>query len=482
MFELAFLITFTVALIIANVYCFIKKKYLYLFFPCMLFLPNYYGIEITDRLPLLTASRMMLAVFFIYSYINRKRSINLSSLQILKTQKEYWLLAGYFVLRIASNLYYATTYLQAAKTIFLIVVEQLFLLLAIYLIAPTKDEIIILIKAIVWTAAALFAIGIIESVTGVRPFDSLYTVTRELYNLYYYRLGLLRATTTMYAPAIYGNMCILVMPLILFLYNCERAKKYLVIAGFDVLAIIHSGSRSDYFFLVFIFLFYLIFVLKEKSRRLLCIKNCGSIIAILLLFISIFSALSPNLKYFYVGSAKSVLNEIGFDFDLDKDAPNGVKGYGSNRSGSVSRIRQFTGIYYVAKRNPLFGMGSAAILRGDVQFYWHTDEGYDGWVRATAYDVGAVEIFCDEGLLGILGMCSLLIYMAIKSKWSDYYKMLLLAYILATLSTGNMISFLMLYVGLAFGLSSTDDIVSSINRGVKEHNLLGRINDGREKV
>ena len=47
---LCFFALFTLALIIANVYCFKSKIYLYLFVPCMLFLPGYYGIELSGPL------------------------------------------------------------------------------------------------------------------------------------------------------------------------------------------------------------------------------------------------------------------------------------------------------------------------------------------------------------------------------------------------------------------------------------------------
>ena len=113
MFNLIFLSTFTLALHIANIYCFIKKKYLYLFIPCMLFLPDYYGGEISDSLPLLTASRTMFVIFFIYAWINRRRNLSFKNFRLKELPREYLFLAAYFVLRIVSNLYYVTTYGQA---------------------------------------------------------------------------------------------------------------------------------------------------------------------------------------------------------------------------------------------------------------------------------------------------------------------------------------------------------------------------------
>lgn len=112
---LCFFALFTLALIIANVYCFKSKKYLYLFVPCMLFLPGYYGIELSESLPLITMTRIMFVVFYIYTFINKRRTFKTSGHSYKSLPKAYYLLLGYFVLRIASNLYYITTYGQAIK-------------------------------------------------------------------------------------------------------------------------------------------------------------------------------------------------------------------------------------------------------------------------------------------------------------------------------------------------------------------------------
>ena len=446
MFNAIFLGIFTLSLNIANVYLFIKKKYLYIFFPCLLFLPVYYGVEISDSLPIFSTTRIMYIILFIYTLKNKRRRIHLKSLFQKKIPREYLFIGGYFILRILSNLHYALSYSSSVKKLLLIIFEQLLLLISIYLLAPTKEEILKIIKIVVWTATVLFVIGILESIFSFRPFDALYTIFRDIYHIHYYRLGLLRATTTMFAPAVFGNMCILIMPLILFLYEKERSKKYLLISCLDILAAIHSGSRAAVLFLIVVGSAYFFYILKDKARRLLFIKNGAMIIVALLLYMTIASFCSPKLRYFYTGNVKSVLNEIGFNYDLAEDAPEGVDGFGGNIYGSASRIRQFTGIYYVVQRHPFFGMGADAPLRKDLQFFWHTDTNKNKWIDARSYDVGIVEIFCDEGLIGLLGMCSLIIFMFLKSKNNKQYLFLIFTYLLSTLETGNMFAFLMFYI------------------------------------
>ena len=392
MFNTIFLYVFSFGLAFANVYCFIKKKYLYLFIPCMLFLPGFYGLELSDKLPLFTVSRMMYLVFYVYALINRKRELRILDIDFKSISKAYLLLFGYFVLRIISNLYYVTTYRQSIKTILVLVFEQLFLLIAFYLLALNKEEILMMLKSIVWTASALFVVGILESIFDYRLFDSLYTVTRELYNLYYYRLGLLRATTTMYAPSLYGNMCVLIIPIIIYLYRQEEKKRYLIIAGMDILAIIHSGARSDIMYLFIIAVGYMAILLHNKKQLMQFVRNCVVIMAVLLVYMSIVSVFNANLRYFYVGTAKSVLNEVGFEFDLNEGAPENTKGFGGNAYGSVSRIRQLSGIYKVMHSNPIFGLGSGAVLRSEIQYYWHVNKETDKWITAHSSDVGLVEL------------------------------------------------------------------------------------------
>ena len=450
------LILISLALLIANIKCFKTKKYLYLFINCMLFLPNYYGIEINDALPLITVKRMMLVAFLIYAYKNRRRDFKIKNIDFKSLPKPYYFLGGYFVFRILSNLFYVFTYEQAVKTIFFIIIEQLLLIVAVYMLAPTKEEIDILVKSIVSTATVMFVLGIIESFTHARIFDLLYTVSRYLLNERYERLGLLRSTASMGIPGMFGNMCILVLPLILYMYECSRNKKYLVSVGLCVLAIIHSGARSDIFFLIFTLGIYCIYVLRGKERRLLFGKNAMAVVLSLLIFISVLSVISPYYKYFYVGTAKSILNEVGFDFDLSEGAPDESVGFGKNADGGLSRTMQFSGISYAAGINPVFGLGSGAQNRGDIQYYYKNK-----WRVFKTYDLGVVEIFCDEGIVGLIGVVSALLYILLASGKNRMLQMMLAIYVMTTLSTVNMFEFLFLYIILAFERFAANNYAAS---------------------
>lgn len=450
MLNTIFLIIFSLGLLVANIICFARKKYLYLFIPCMLFLPGYYGIDFGDAFPILTVARMMFIVFYIYAFVNRRRDFVLTGLQIKSIPKEYVLLGGYFVFRIISNLRYLGTYSAATKAIFIIIFEQLLFLIAFYMLAPTKDEIDKLLIILVRVATVFFVIGIFESVTFVRPFDALYTVSREVINEHYVRLGLLRATTTFGMPGLYANMCVLVLPIIIYVYNMYHKKRYLASIWLCILALIHTGSRADYFYLPIIFGVYVLFLLKEKGKLILFIRNTAIIVVTLFLFIGTNCAGNPYFRYFYIGTGKSILNEVGFDFDLNEGAPEGIDGYGANdkaagsiQGGTGSRKVQLTSIGYTLQKAPLFGFGAGALERKELKCYFAGE-----WRPYPAIDVGIVEAVTYEGILGLIGVTLAIVSMFLLARGNKARLMLGIAYLLTTLNTVNMYAFLFLFIVL----------------------------------
>ncbi len=449
---------FTLSLIGLNILFFVRKKYLYLFFPCMLFFPNYYGIDLHSSLPIITMTRVMYVILYIYTFINKKKKLTLKNCNISSIPIELFFFFSYFLLRIVSNFYYAFTDGAAINAIFSIVFEQLFLMIALYLLSPSKDEIIQIVKIIVFTASFMFAIGIYESITCTKPFDFLYTVSRSMLNEYYIRLGLLRATTTMGMPVIFGNVCLLIYPLILYLINITHKRYYLGIILLDIFAIIHSGSRADIFFFIFITILYCIGIIVSKDNFAIHLKNSIIIIVTFILIVGIARHSSIYLKYYYDTTFLSVLLEVGFDFDLNKNAPADIDEYGTNEAtDSASLIVQLSGISRALSINPLFGQGAAALQKKDVLFKWNGK-----WLHWNAIDLGIVEIGIFEGLLGLIG------YLFLFISWGIYlFKIydknislsmiviyiLLPTYIISTFSTANIYKFLFTYIFITFSLT-----------------------------
>lgn len=439
-------ILFILLLIFLNIICFKKKHFLCLFFPCMLFLPNYLGMDFSDALPVLTFKRIMFIVLFIYAYVNRQRHLRNFPTFLKTPPKFFYLLYGYFIFRIISNLYYCTKYSSSLKTILLILFEQLFLLIAVYLISPDKDERFLIIKSVVWCAVGVFILGIFESITSVKTITyALYTVQRPMWNDEFYRLGILRATSTLGLANYFGNSCILCLPLIFYLYDKLRQKRYLVAVVVTILAIIHSGCRSDLYFFFLIVFIYFIRVFRDKERLKLFLKNTLYIGVSTFVIIFLLAVYNPTLANYYSGLTGLVFNEFNPNFDEYKAA----EVTEVIDRGSHSRLMQFTGLYHVATISPLTGLGSGAELRGEIQYYTTDDMSeFKGWNTFYSYDVGIVEIFCNEGLLGLIGVIMLLLFLYIDSKKARIfpYRILLPVYLMCTLSTSNMFEYIFLYI------------------------------------
>lgn len=410
-------------------------------------------MEITNSLPLITVSRLMLTIFFMYAFINRKKTIDY--IDIFHTlPKTYIFLFSYFFFRIVSNCYYITIYRQSITAIFSIIFEQLCPIIAVFLLQPTKEQTTTIIKTTVYSASALFAIGILESYTRIRPFDSLYTVQREMLNEHYIRLGLYRATTSLGLPVFYGNMCIIILPLILFLYSYYKEKKYLFILLLNLFATIHSGSRADIIFFITIIGLYFIIRLILNDNTVLFLRNIIIILSLSIFIMTSLSFTNKYAKYFYEGTFQSVLNEFGFSFDVEKSAPSGTDGFGTNKHGVSSRTFQFTGVQYAFSKNPLFGLGAGALENNQVYY-----NGWGEWTPYHSYDMGIVEVLISEGLLGFTGyLCFFIFICGImiphlktirNSPPSTAITLLPFVYLLSTLSTANMHSF-MIFIAIIF--------------------------------
>ena len=440
---------FTVALFIANIYCYKKERYLVLYIICFLFLPDYYGIVLTESLPVITPGRVMWLIFIIYVLRHRK-SDEIKTLLLQK--KRFIFLIAYFLLRIVSNSYYLFTYTQSVKNVIELVIHCFIYVIGIVLLSPIRSEIDELIEAIVNVATLFFVIGVLESFAEFRLFDFLYIADKAILNEHFYRMGILRATASFGLPGIYGNMCLLMMPLILYCYHLKNNKRYLLYYGLSWIAIVFSGSRADFMFafvIAMVYFFYSMFIYKERRSKLT--KNFAVIIGGIILFVIVTGGCSKKLNYFYTGTLKSVLNEVGFDFDLDEGAPETVEGYGENKDGTYSRIRQLTGIVYTLHENPLFGLGAGAQIRKDIKYIKNGE-----WRASGTYDMGIVQIVADEGLIGLIGYVCLIVFLINEIKVIYYYErktaeflsLLVLAYLLSTLSTANMDNFLMFIYGL----------------------------------
>lgn len=404
------LLAITIFIIVATIRSFKNKKFINVFIPCILFLPDYYGIDINDKLPVISVSRILYVVFFLYVYKNKRKPILFSLNDIKTASKKYYFLAAFFIIRIISNLYYVPVHTASIKAIAYIVFEVMFLIYGLYLLSPTKEELIDVAKYVVYVSGFLFFIGVFESLSGIRPLDSLYTVRREIFNDHYIRLGLLRATTTLCIPNYFGNICLVVFPLICYLHRLTEYKRYVVIGCLDLLALIHVGSRSTIIFYIGILFLYVLFTVIEKKHVKSTIRAIVIAGAMALAWILLACAVDENAEYYYVGTGKSLLNVVGFDYDLSSNAPKNSGGYGLNEStATYSRLYQFSGAKYALEKNPLFGLGAGCVEREEFICTWQNHTAANKSV-----DSALVEVIIYEGLLGVVAYILLFVFFVLS--------------------------------------------------------------------
>lgn len=403
---IAIRLVITILIIITTLHSYKNKKYINVFIPGLLFLPDYYGIDINDKLPIISVSRIMYLIFFSYVLINKRKPISFSLKGLKKASKEFYFLVAFFIIRIISNLYYVPQHSESIKAIAYIVFEVILLIYGLYLLSPTKEELIDVAKSVVYVSGFIFFVGIFESLTGIRPLDSLYTVNREVFNDHYIRLGLLRATTTLCIPNYLGNICLVMFPLICYLHRLTKHKRYVLIGILDLLALIHVGSRSTIIFYIGILVLYIVFTIIENKDVKSTIR--AIIIAGVITFAWIFlaCAFDENAEYYYTGTGKSLLNIVGFDFDLSSNAPKNSGGYGLNETtATYSRVYQFSGAKNAIEKNPLFGLGAGCVERGEFITTWQEHTGANKSV-----DSALVEIIIYEGLLGLFAYVLLYVF------------------------------------------------------------------------
>ncbi len=447
-----FLWSVSALILFLGLFSIVKKRFLEFFFPAILFLPDFYGFDVLPSLPLLSVKRIIFIILYVYLFVVYRKEYSAGLKKVRFTPEKICLLI-YFAVRIITNCYYIFTYSQPLKTILVLVFEQVLLVMCLILIDITPERWTSIIKSIVYTSAVIFTMGFLESITGYRIADSLYTVSRFVPNFHFTRAGLLRATVTLEMPTLLGNACVMIIPLIMYLYEKTHEKKYLFISFLCVLCCVHSGTRSSLLFMIVIVLSAIVLYIKDSARLFKYLLHVFIITFSIVFLFVVLSLSSKNLKYYYVSFGKSLLNVIGFDYNLDEGAPSGSDGYGSNKDGSLSRTRQLTGIKYAADINPVFGLGSGAQLRGDVNYLSNGK-----WTPSHTYDLGYVEVFCDEGLLGWIAYLSLFISLTLpffrrtynlkNNKFGKYVFLGIFSYLLCMFSSASMPAFLFLYVVL----------------------------------
>lgn len=393
--------------------------------------PSYFALELSGKLPLLTASRILFVLMGVMLLVRRRREIfplknlKLSAWNFGLTQDKF-LRTGlmlYFVMRVICDGALLRQDVGAAvKALFTVVVESYGLVWMLALVLDTRQKLLAALKILVLSAGVSAVIAALGCVFDGNPFYILNTVQRDMLMAKYYRLGLLRAEAGFGHPVYYGAFCAIIVPInMYFVEYSERRREKLLFCGcltMNLVGLVLSNSRGS--LCAFACLVVLAAVLKIQQKQFL--RFCKTYLPIGFAALVILGAVAltrPAGLAFLRGIFNSMVNTVApntvsMDIVVDEET---VISYGKNASGGRSRMTQMTGMLWTMQRSPLIGMGTDAHLRGVLCYM-----GKDGkWFPADTFDVALIAIVCQYGILGLLGYTGLLGSL-FRTAWCKKYR------------------------------------------------------------
>ena len=241
----------------------------------------------------------------------------------------------------------------------------------------------------------------------------------------YYRLGMLRAEAGFGHPVFYGAFCTIMIPLnMYFVEHSSQKRERLLYSGcltFHLVALVLSNSRGS--LLAFSCLAVLIFIIrlvKKSVKKLMAtyLPIGAAALAVLILVASV----SPMGVSFLGGIADSVISSvvpgeihhagatepvqtepIQTEPDHAGESTHVSIDYGDNLNGVSSRLKQLSGIEWTLSRQPVFGFGSNAHVRGLICYKMNGED----WWRTETFDMALVAIVCQYGIVGLCGYIAL---------------------------------------------------------------------------
>lgn len=451
-----------------------KKWYLYLTFAFIGVLPEHFALEIHDKLPLVSAVRILIMIvlaFWLYDkWKNKKWSFPVSILGYLGVN----LLVSFVNFRYGVG---------EINRIFLFVFERVLLVIMVADLIRDRAEFERCMDFMILSCVAVSIIGMIQTVFDYDIASVLYLNDRMPYTVLTQRMGMTRAYATFNAIT-YGCYCA-VMALVIY-YRLEKTGKwwYSVAFAMNAAALVCTFSRSAWLCIAGIFFLILLVRRMKFVRRILPSAGIFVLVCALLCVMQpkIWGGLTETAK----SSANTILAALPDSFDsringlFDDGGENSSnkeekpakpqfelsEDFGLNDDDPTwSRMVEWTALDYMVQEGQLlFGYGYNAYPRGMLHYYYPQ---FGGWTKATTLDVGLLALITESGLVGFLSMFALLGFFLWesfrrrdRSHNFDFYKLtiymvplyLLLNFLAAFLQVGTM----WLYFALFYAYRNLD--------------------------
>lgn len=373
------------------VYSIRKRTFLYLIFALLPILPDAFAIELSESLPLISGSRMLICCIIMEWAIKK---FHAKSIYIPKA------ILIYIVFNILLSVIHLCGNLGEINRIFILVVEQLLLVLVVIDLIPDKKVLHECIGALLYGSFIVAIIAIGQSLLKIDLASVLMLVESAVNGQVPGRLGTVRAYGTSNA-ILYGCICSFMVLIGIYAYEQKKQIVYLAVCAINMVALFLTMTRSAILALLIVLV--IMFLLRNKVM----IRKYIKFVPVVLLAIVAVVVVKPDLMSNSLEIIKSVLNVFGADMGLTED-------FGANADNAVnSRMLQWSAVYYMIREGKgLLGYGYAAYARGELYYYF---EQFTAWVKAGALDVGFVKIATESGILGLLSHIGILAYVGVDA-------------------------------------------------------------------
>ena len=446
-----------------------KKWYLVLLVAFAAFLPEQLSIKIHDKLPLLSASRILIlitAVFYLLQLLKERK---------LKLPIPVLIFVG---INLIISLIHLPSDFDEIKRMFLFIMERGLVMIMLASLISTKEEFDSCVDGLILGCCAVAVMGIVQTVFDYDIAAGLHVIETPSSITLSQRMGLTRAYGTFNAISYGCYSAIMILP-IFYRLSTTGKQRYSIAFALNFVALIATFTRSAW--LAILGVGALVFF--TRPVKFLRAIWPGMILVVVLCFG--LTAVQPKFGAALSETGKSTANTIlaALPDSWFQDAPvvdpttattapteettpgattnptestepteettPAVKqppqfelseDFGMNaKAPTYSRTFQWSAVRRMLEDGHfLLGYGYNALAQGQLHFS-HVNWG-EGWSVAKILDVGFVALFGEGGLLSVLTYVGFLAYLCIQAlrKRSrtgafDYYKMIIFTVLLYVL-------------------------------------------------
>ena len=423
-----------------------KKWYLYLLMAFVSILPEQLSISLHDKLPLISATRILIVIAAAFWLFQRIKERN------FKPPVSILVFLG---INLALSVYHLLFDTDEINRIFLLIAERALIVVLLVDLIATREEFDRCVDFLILGCCALAIIGIVQTVFRYDIASVLHWRETFTSAMVAERMGLLRAYATKNAISYGCYAAFMILPIYYRLQSTGK-QRYSIAFALNFVALIATFTRSAW--LCVIGIAALVFV----TRPLKLMRSLWPSLILIIVMCFGFGLIQPKFGDALIRTAQSswntVINALPDEWfqspgstlpgstdstdpteetipdEPEKPTFDLPEEFGANSNDpTYSRLFQWSAVKYMMQDGSfMLGYGYNAFLQGQIRFI-HTSWGND-YVVAPVMDVGLVSIFTESGLVGMLAYLGLLGYMLVQSIRKrtrtgafDFYKLMIFA-------------------------------------------------------